>query len=121
MPYIGAKGGELPPSRNISSSGARLLVLAAFALAAGVATWLFVSTLPRASLLKDTSRLSFDDRFSPDPTEAYVFKSFPPRSLAQSVLRDLEIKVQEAKGRLAQKLQSQIGGRPSSADLLLGR
>jgi hypothetical protein len=107
MTYVTATGGEFPPRRSISSFGAIPLVLAAFALASGVAAWLVVSTLPRPSFLKDTSRLSFDDRFPPDPTEAFAFKSFPPRSLAQSVLRDLEIKVQEAKGRLAQKLQSQ--------------
>jgi hypothetical protein len=107
MTYVTAKGGDFPPRRSISSSGAIPLVLAAFALAAGVAAWPVVSTLPRASFLKDTSRLSFDDRFSLDPTEAFASKSFPPHSLAQTVLRDLEIKVQEAKGRLAQKLQSQ--------------
>jgi hypothetical protein len=64
MTYVTATGGEFPPRRSISSSGAIPLLLAAFALASGVAAWLVVSTLPRSSFLKDTSRLSFDDRFS---------------------------------------------------------
>jgi Protein of unknown function (DUF2778) len=111
MTYVTAIGGEFPPRRRILSSSAIPFILAAFALASGAAAWLVdldpVSSLPRPSFLKDTSRLSFDDRFSLDPSETFAFKSFPPSSLAQSVLRDLENKLQDAKGRLAQKLQSQ--------------
>jgi Protein of unknown function (DUF2778) len=101
---------EIPSRRRISSSGTISLVLAVFALAAEAAAWLVDSnsiSLPYSpGIPKDSSRPSFDDRFSLNQTETLVFKSFPPRSLAQSVLRDLEIKLQEAKGRLARQLQS---------------
>jgi hypothetical protein len=110
MTYVGATGGDFSPRRSISRFGAIWLVLAAFALASGAAAWLVDlnpdSSLPRSAVQKDTSRITFEDRFSLDPTETIAFKSFPPRSVAQSVLRDLESKLQEAKGRLTQKLQS---------------
>jgi hypothetical protein len=111
MTYGTATVDEIPTRRRISSSGTIPLVLVVFALVAGAVAWLVDSnpiSLPfLPGVQKDSSRLSFDDRFSLDPAEALAFKSFPPRSLAQSVLRDLEIKLQEAKSRLAQKLQSQ--------------
>jgi hypothetical protein len=111
MAYVTATADGIPSRRRISSSGAVSFVLAAFALAAGAAAWLIDSdprSLPSSpGIQKDTSRLSFDDRFSPDPMGAVAFKNFPPHSLDQSLLRELEAKIQEAKGRLAQKLQSQ--------------
>jgi hypothetical protein len=85
-------------------------MFAAFAVASGAAAWLAdfdpVGFLSRPAILKDSSRLSFDDRFSLDSTAGLTIKGIPPRSLDQSMLRELEIKLREAKGRLAQKLQS---------------
>ena len=110
MTYVTATAGEIPPRRSISTSGAIPVVLAAFALASGSAAWLAdfdpVSLLARPAFLKDASRLTFDDRFSLDSTAGLPSKDIPARSLAHSVLRELDIKLQEAKGRLAQKLRA---------------
>ena len=107
MTYVRATGRDFSPRRSIPSFGTIRLVLAAFALASGAAVWLVdLDPHSRSSVQKDASRITFEDRFSLDPTETFAFKSFPPRSVAQSVLRDLENKLQEAKGRLTQKLQS---------------
>jgi hypothetical protein len=104
MTYVTATASEFLPRRSISSSAAIPLVLAAFALAAGSATWLAdfdpVSLVSGPPFLDEASRLPFDDRF-PLPS-----KDIPARPLAQSVLRELDIKLQEAKGRLAQKLRA---------------
>jgi hypothetical protein len=110
MSHVTATAGEIPPRRGISSSGTLPLVLAAFALASGSAAWLAdfdsVSLLSRPAFLKDASRLSFDDRFPLASTAALPSKEISARPLAQSVLGELDIKLQEAKGRLAQKLQA---------------
>jgi Protein of unknown function (DUF2778) len=109
MTRVSAKADETPSRRRSSLSGAIVSMLAAFMVAAAAA-WITdfapLSLLSRPAFPKDTSRLSFDDRFSIDSTVGLTVKGIPPRSLDQSVLRDLEIKLQEAKGRLAQKLQS---------------
>jgi len=110
MTDVTATAGELPSRRSVSSSGMIPVVLAAFALASGSAAWLAdfdpVSLLSRPAFLKDTSRLPFEDRFSLDSTGGFLSKDVSPRLLAQSVLRELDIKLQEAKGRLAQKLRA---------------
>jgi hypothetical protein len=82
----------------------------AFVVASGAAVWITdlvpLSLLSRPAFPKDISRLSFDGRFSIDPTVGLTIKGIPPRSFDLAVLRELEIKIQEAKGRLAQKLRS---------------
>jgi len=111
MTYVSAKADEIRSRRRSGSlSGAIGSMFAAFAVASGAAAWLAdfdpVGFLSRPAILKDSSRLSFDDRFSLDSTAGLTIKGIPPRSLDQSMLRELEIKLREAKGRLAQKLQS---------------
>ncbi|MEA2866040.1 MAG: hypothetical protein QOE39_755 [Bradyrhizobium sp.] len=100
--------------RRISSADRVFLVLAAFALAAGAAAWIAdgdsVPLRSGLASLGDThasSTSSFDDRFSVGAGPDLIPAQIPPQSLAQSVFREIDIKFEEAKGRLAQKLQSQ--------------
>jgi hypothetical protein len=86
-------------------------MLAAFALASGAAAWLAdsdsVASLSYPAFLNDTPTPSFDDRFSINSTRNLLYSNIPPRPLARFMLGEFEVKLQEAKGRLAQKLQSQ--------------
>ncbi len=120
MIYVSATADEIPRRRGLPSSGAITAVLAAFALASGAAAWLAgfdpAAALSYPAFLKDTPAPSFDDRFSVDSfddrfsinsTRNLLSSGIPPRPLARSMLGELEVKLQEANGRLAQKLQSQ--------------
>ena len=110
MTRVSAKADEIPSRRGNSLSGAIASMFAALVVASGAAAWIAdfnpVAFLSQPASFKDSSRLSFDDRFSLDSTAGLIFKAIPQRSLDRSVLQELEIKVQEAKARLAQKLQS---------------
>jgi hypothetical protein len=120
MIYVSAGTDEIPRRRGLPSSGAMTVLLAAFALASGAAAWLAgsdsVASLSSPAFLKDTPAPSFDDRFSVDSfddrfsgnsTRNLLYSDIPPRPPARSMLGELEVKLPEAKGRLAQKLQSQ--------------
>ncbi len=107
-----------PSRRTISSSATIALVLVAFALASGAAAWLAdldpVALLSHPAVLEDnptpsedTPTSSFDDRFSVDSAPDSISTDIRLRPLAQFVSRELDIKLQEARGQLAQKLQSQ--------------
>ena len=110
MAYVTSKADKVPSGRGISFSGTIALVIAAFASASGVAAWIAdfdpVAWVSEPASPKDISTSSFDDRFSvgsaPD-----LFSTEIPRSLVRSLPSELEIKFQQAKGQLAQKLQSQ--------------
>src|SRR6266851_2992037 len=110
MVYVSAATDEIPRRRGLPSSGAITAMLAAFALASGAA-WLAgfdpVASLSYPAFLKDTPTPSFDDRFSVNSTHNLLYRDIPPRPLTRFMLGELEIKLQEAKGRLAQKLQSE--------------
>src|SRR5258708_711042 len=107
-----------PSRRTISSSATIALVLVAFALASGAAAWLAdldpVALLSHPAVLEDnptpsedTPTSSFDDRFSVDSAPDSISTDIRLRPLAQFVSRELDIKLQEARCQLAQKLQSQ--------------
>jgi type VI secretion system (T6SS) effector TldE1-like protein len=110
MAYVTSKADKVPSGRGISLSGTIALVIAAFAWASGVAAWIAdfdpVTWVSDPASPKDISMSSFDDRFSvgsaPD-----LFSTVIPRSPVRSLPSELEIKFQQAKGQLAQQLQSQ--------------
>jgi hypothetical protein len=111
MIYVTATADEFPSRRSISLSGTIPLVLAAFAFALGAAAWIanfdpFV-LLAQPGSLKDTRTSSFDDRFSVSLPLKLSSTEFSLRLIDRFVPPELEIKLHDAKGRLAEKLQSQ--------------
>ena len=110
MAYIRLEADKVPSVRGISFSGTIPSAIAAFALASGVAAWIGdfdpIPWLSGSVFPKDTNTLSFSDRFSVGAAPG-LFSADISRSFVRSLPLELEIKFQEAKGRLAQKLQSQ--------------
>jgi hypothetical protein len=111
MTYVSASADRFPSGRRISLPGKIALTLAASVLASGAAAWIAdvdpVALVSNPASPKDTYGSSFDARFTPDSTFSSLPLDFSPRPLVQSLYSELEIKLQEAKGRLARKLQSQ--------------
>jgi hypothetical protein len=109
MAYIKSEADTVPSVCGISLSGTNASVIAAFALASGVAGWTGdldpVAWLSDPAFPKNISS-SFSDRFSAGSAPG-LFSLDIPRSFVRSLPLELEIKFKEAKGRLAQKLQSQ--------------
>jgi hypothetical protein len=116
MVHVALKAGKLPLGRGASFSGTTATVIAAFALASGVAAWIAdfdpaawvsASASPQdVASPQDIATSSFDDRFSvasPDLPSAGA----PPPVLVRSLPSELELKFEQAKGRLAGKLLSQ--------------
>ena len=106
MTYVAATADRIPSGHGISFSGPIALVIVA--LASGVAAWttypvIWVSD-PVSS--KDISASSFDARFVSGAASNLLSMDLSP-PLVQSLPSELEIKFQQAKERLAQKLQSQ--------------
>jgi hypothetical protein len=111
MAYVTSKADQVLSGRGISRSGTVLLVIGAFALASGAAAsigdfdpvgWYSDSASPKGI---DISL--FDDRFSVGSGPNLLSADIPSRSLVRSLPSELEIKFEEAKGQLAQGLQSQ--------------
>jgi Protein of unknown function (DUF2778) len=110
MAYIALKAGKVPLGRGTIFSATIPLAIAAFALASGVAAaWIGdldpVAWVANSAAPKDIAA-SFDDRFSVASASG-LSTAIPPRLLVRSLSSELETKFQQAKGRLAQKLQSQ--------------
>jgi hypothetical protein len=81
-------------------------IAVAFAIASGAAAWVTgfnPSTMVLASVSPASDSLSFDDRFQPIPTRSV---NLSPRRLVQSWSSGLELKLQQARSELAQKLLS---------------
>ena len=110
MKSVSAKAGVISSRRGSSLSGAIVSTIAALVVASGAAAWIAdfdpVAFLSQPASLKDNSRLSFGDRFSLDSTAGSAINDTPLHSLDQSVIQELNIKIQEAKVHLALKLQS---------------
>jgi hypothetical protein len=108
MAYVTSKADKVPSGRGISFAGTIALVIAA--LASGAAAWIGdfdpVAWFSGSASPKDINTSSFDDRFSVASAPYLLSTDIPPRSLVRSLPSELEIKFQQAKGRLAQKLQS---------------
>ena len=111
MPYVALKAGKVPFGRGTSFSGMIPLAIAAFALASGVPAWIGdfgpAAWISDYAFPKDIGRSSFDDRFSVASAPDLFSRGIPPRLLVRSLSSELEIKFQQAKGRLAEKLKSQ--------------
>src|SRR3979490_2889001 len=111
MAYVTSIADRVPSGRGISFSRTIVLVIAAFALASGAAVW--IGDFDSVAWFSDSASpnaidpSSFDDRFSVGPAPNCLSTDIPPRSLVRSLPSELEIKFQQAKGRLAQKLKSQ--------------
>jgi hypothetical protein len=84
-------------------------IVAVLAVASGAAAWVTgfdPVALVRATVSPKTNdALTFDDRFLPGSVAPPA--NFSARLLVQSWSSELELKIQQAKSRLAQKLQSQ--------------
>jgi hypothetical protein len=94
------------------SSEWMLASLAAVALASGAAAWIAdrntgeaAASLPEHAVLTDRSTLSFDERFSAGSAANPATSAMQPRSLRQVVFREIDLKIEQAKDRLARKLQ----------------
>jgi hypothetical protein len=112
MAYVTRKADKVSPrARGFSLSGTVALGVGALALATGAAVWTEnfdpVTGVSGAASSKDINISSFDDRFLADSAPRLLSTDRPPRSLLGSLPSELEIKFQQAKDRLAQKLQPQ--------------
>lgn len=90
---------------------ATALVCGALAVALGVAAWIADSAhtaiLPAAALPGKSDLSSFDTRFAPVTSPESFADKFASRALDRSALSAGETLLREAKGQLAQQLQSQ--------------
>ncbi len=105
MTYVAATAEKIPSGHGISFSGPIALVIVA--LASGVAAWTAypVTWVSDSVSSKEINASSFDDRFLSD-SGSNLLPTYFPLPVVQSLPSELEIKFQQAKERLAQKLQS---------------
>jgi Protein of unknown function (DUF2778) len=117
MRYVTAANGRL--RRSALSSRPIALVLAAVAMASGGAVWRVgidrTASGPDAPPLKDTSSL-FDSRFFIGSAPQSFATTSPSSLFVRSLPSELEIKLQQAKGLLAQKLKSGDSQKAVSAE-----
>jgi Protein of unknown function (DUF2778) len=106
MAYVAATADKIPSGQGISFSGPIALLIVA--LASGVAAWISypVGWVSDSASSKDIDASSFDARFVSAAASNLPSMELS-RALVQSLPSELEIKFQQAKDRLAQKLQSQ--------------
>ena len=104
-----------PRSRRRTPSSEWMLgVLAAVAVASGAAAWIAdrntgdaLASVPAPAVLRENSPLSFDERFSAGSAADPATLGIQPRTLSQRVFRELDLKIEQAKNRLARKLQAE--------------
>jgi hypothetical protein len=92
--------------RRIGWSGAIALVLAALACAAGAAAWIIGPDQAAAALPRSSDIISFDERFPLALSEASVDR-LALQPLDRSALAAREMKLRDAKERLAEQLGAQ--------------
>ena len=117
MAYVTRKADKIPSAgHGFSLSGTIALVMGAFALSSGAAVWMenFDAVGPDSGAASPQEisptgidAPSFDDRFSVGSLRRSLAADGPLRSLVRSLPSELELKFQQAKGRLADRLQSQ--------------
>ena len=108
MTYVAATIDKNSSRPGISFSGPIALAIVALALASGAAAWT-AYPVPWAlgfASSEDIDTSSFEDRF-PANSASNLLLTDLLRPVAQSLPSELEIKFQQAKEQLAQKLQSQ--------------
>jgi hypothetical protein len=108
MAYVAATNDEVSSGPGSSLPG-KVVAVMAFAFAASAAAWI-AGFSPSDLLVADVSpaakeALTFNDRFAQGPATPSV--DISARLLVQSWSSELELKLQQAKSRLANKLQSQ--------------
>jgi hypothetical protein len=111
MAYVAVKAGKVPSGRGTSFCATMALIIAALALASGVAGWIGdfdpLAWVSASASPKDIGTSSFDDRFSVASAPDSFSTGISPGFLVRSLPSELETKFQQAKDRLARKLQSQ--------------
>jgi type VI secretion system (T6SS) effector TldE1-like protein len=111
MTSVRTTADRLSLHRGFSRSETAALTLAAVALALGAAAWISDSAntaiLPTAALPANAGLSSFADRFQPAARPESLAGNFASQALDRSALSAAEIKLREAKGLLAQQLQTQ--------------
>jgi hypothetical protein len=111
MAYGTANAAGFASGRRISLSGTTALTFVAFAMAAAAAAWICnvgagaSASIPAAS--SDTREPSFEARFSARSAFDPLPMNFSLRPSVQSLYSEVEVKLQEAKARLARRLQSE--------------
>jgi hypothetical protein len=112
MAYATRKAESVPSAaRGFSLAGTVTLGVAAFALASGAAVW--TEDFDRGARVSDAASPqnlntpSFDDRFLVGSAPRLLSTDSPPRFLLRSLPSEFEIKFQQAKDRLAEKLRPQ--------------
>ena len=112
MVYVTRKADKVPSAaRGFSMSGTIALGVGALALASGAAVWTEDfdpgARVADAAAPQNLDTLSFDDRFLVRSASRLPSTDGPQRFQLRSLPSELEIKFQQAKDRLAQKLQPQ--------------
>ncbi len=109
MAYAATTDDEIPSGLSILSLGKIASIVAILAVASGAAVSVAgfdpIALVRGAVSPKTNDALTFDDRFLPASVAPPA--SFSARLLVRSLSSELELKIQQAKSRLAQKLQSQ--------------
>jgi hypothetical protein len=120
MTYGAATADKPPLGHGISFSGTVVRITAALALASGMAAWVaafnptvWIST---SASSKQSDTFGFDARFAQVSVSNSPSTDVPPRPVVRSMPSELEIKLEQAKGLLAEKLRSSQGLRAAPAD-----
>ena len=107
MAYIATTDGRYPSGPSRGSPGKIVQIVALVALASGSALWI-MDFNPRAFIARVTASAdesTFEERFLPVSTAPPIHMS--PRLLVHAWSSELELKLNQAKSRLALKLQAQ--------------
>jgi hypothetical protein len=109
MTYFAATADKVSSARGLLFSGNMALAITTIALASAAVAWIIdpISWISNPAPLKAIDALSFDARFSPGSASNSLSKNFLAYRVAESLPPEVEIQLQEAKSRLARKLQSQ--------------
>jgi type VI secretion system (T6SS) effector TldE1-like protein len=104
MTYVAATADKIPSGPGVSFSGPIALVIVA--LTSGAAAWAAypVNWVSDSASSEDINTSSFDDRFPANSGSNLLLMDLS-RPVVQSLPPELEIKFQQAKDQLAQKLQ----------------
>ena len=115
MAYIATTDGEYPSGPSRGAPGKIVQIVALVAIASGSALWI-MDFNPRAFIARVTASAgesTFDERYLPVATAPPTHMS--PRLLLQAWSSQLELKLSQAKSRLALKLQAQDAAQQASA------
>jgi len=111
MKYVAATADKVSSGRSISFYGKIALVIAAIPVASAAAVWISdidpIAWVPSSFSRRPIDATPFETRFSPRSAFSSLSMNFSPHSGIEALFPELEIKFQQAKSRLAQKLQSQ--------------